>query len=137
MRRLVLLAALCLSAVVLVVGVGSASAAVKWPAKCTTWACVNGHLNALHTQVVAQTKVNTQQKANIQKGVAAYGFLYNCALEAPMTLSTGTFTLTASGVVPDAWMLVDGCNTNAATTSHASPLHSMHAPLVSSWFSRS
>ena len=135
MRRLVVWAALCLSVVVLVVGVGSASAAVKWPAKCSTWACVNSHLNALHTQVVAQTKVNKTQKTNITKGLAAYNWLFvNCAVEVPMTLSSNAFTLTASGVVPDAWMIADSCDTSAAAGAHGSPLRVARVPFSAGAF---
>lgn len=47
MRKLIVVALLA-SALLVVANAGTASASVRWPARCTNFKCVNAHMNALH-----------------------------------------------------------------------------------------
>jgi hypothetical protein len=44
----------------------TSSAAVRWPANCTTFRCVNAHLNQLHKQAKANAARDKQLRAVVQ-----------------------------------------------------------------------
>jgi hypothetical protein len=62
-----LLAAALLAATLalLALGAGEARAQVSWPARCTTFACVNSHMNNLHSRLRTATTVNNNQRNQI------------------------------------------------------------------------
>jgi hypothetical protein len=107
-RRLVV--AIVVLAIAALAASSKAEASVTWPARCTNFKCVNAHLNALHTKDVA-----------LSKGLNALSWVNPCLDNiAPITQFTGYFAddgaggtitttaldYTASGDVPDYWLLV-------------------------------
>jgi hypothetical protein len=55
MRRGVVVLAIVTVALSAVVATSAAQASVSWPARCTTFKCVNAHLNVLNTRTKALT----------------------------------------------------------------------------------
>jgi hypothetical protein len=115
-------------------GAARANAAVTWPAKCQTFACVNAHMNNLHNRLKAAVAVNATQTRRLNNHQA----LFNCEAIVPLTqygdpggtagyeFNAGAGTVfrsaldvTADGDTVDAWFLVDACQT--ATTPRAMP----------------
>jgi hypothetical protein len=59
------------AAVVLLAGVGAGAAkAQTWPAHCTTFACVNSHMNNLHNRLRTATAVNASQGRRLNSQAA-------------------------------------------------------------------
>jgi hypothetical protein len=110
-RLVVVLAVLAMAALV---ASSKAEASVTWPARCTTFKCVNAHLNVLHSQTAAlKTKVaqlTALDNCFIIVGVTQFpDYLENDGV----TSITGLdYTLT--GNAPDFWSL--GINTGDCGT---------------------
>ena len=119
MRKLIL-TALLIGALLVVASAGTASASVKWPARCTNFKCVNAHLNALHTsQKKATANFNGFLNCLDLWDVTQYG---NFLLDDGVTSVTG-LDYTGSGDSIDTWMLgidggVCGFPSVAAVTPH-------------------
>jgi hypothetical protein len=107
-----------LIAVIGVAAALSASPAAQgstWPANCTTWKCVNGHLNLLHAKDVALTKSLNKLAwvnpclDNIAPITAYSGYYYDDG--AGGFLLTTALDYTTTGEIPDYWaLMVDpGC----------------------------
>jgi hypothetical protein len=102
-----------------------AAEAAHWPAHCTTLRCINGHLNALHTEDLALQAVNKKQNKTINNLIGFDGAVvnaFNCILnvEEPITVGGGNaLTLTTTGLTPTFWTLTDSCNTSPAVASKA------------------
>jgi hypothetical protein len=106
-RRTLVIAVIVAAA--LVMTASSAQASTRWPARCSSWKCVNAHLNALHTQ-----------QAAVKKGLSKLSWVNPCLQNViPMTdfngylfddgaggaFDTTAFDYTQSGDVADFWML--------------------------------
>ncbi len=106
MRRLLVIAAIV--GAVLLSTAGTSQAATTWPAKCSSFKCVNAHLNALHS---AQQTINKKLKSlawvnvclDTPIPITQYpGYLYDDG--AGGSFDTTALDGTASGDSVDYWL---------------------------------
>ena len=109
-RKLSVIIAILATTVAMMVATSTADAAVKWPARCTTFKCVNAHLNAMHaTDLTQYTRlanlawVNQCLKSAIP--LTQYGG-YIADDGAGGVFDTTAFDRTGSGDLVDEWVPV-------------------------------
>jgi hypothetical protein len=122
MRKLVVIGVVSLA---LVGGVaGTANSAVRWPARCHTFTCVNAHMNQLRSQFIAFKRSTNAFKSSTnyllnceadipltQYGDSAGTYGYEFSNDGVSTIFTTALDVTTSGDDVDAWFVVDTCNT--------------------------
>ena len=127
-RRTLVIAVIVAAA--LSMSASSAQASTRWPARCTSWKCVNAHMNALHTQQTA-----------LKKGLNSLSWVNPCLTTIiPMTqfggylsdngaggsFDTTAFDYTLSGDVADFWLLAVDPSCAPATARPVIGGHTFH-----------
>jgi hypothetical protein len=115
MRKLVMVAVVTLA----VAGgvAGTADSAVRWPARCHTFKCVNAHMNQLRSQFVTfKRSTNAFLNCEADLPLSQYGdsegsFGYEFSNDGVSTIFTTALDVTASGDDVGAWFIIDTCNT--------------------------
>jgi hypothetical protein len=120
-------------------------AAVTWPATCSTFKCVNAHMNALHSTQVAQRKTISSLSTKLSSTRTLLLSFLGCMSEAAVTeysdffvddgaggstLGTGLDFSAGSGVQPDTWVMFDSCNTGVARPVASAAIPALRLPRV-------